>query len=70
MEKFIVVLLVSIVSVSCGPTERSGRGAAHVRIAIGGQSQLLYLPTTLAQQLGYYREEGLDVELQDFAGGS
>ncbi|HEV3141041.1 MAG TPA: ABC transporter substrate-binding protein, partial [Vicinamibacterales bacterium] len=26
--------------------------------------------TTLAQELGFYRDEGLDVELQDFAGGA
>src|SRR6185295_2751870 len=44
-------------------------GAAKVRIAIGGQNQLIYLPTTLARELGYYKEEGLDVELQDFQGG-
>ncbi len=31
---------------------------------------MVYLPTTLAQELGFYREEGLDVELQDFAGGA
>ncbi|HMF94184.1 MAG TPA: ABC transporter substrate-binding protein [Vicinamibacterales bacterium] len=31
---------------------------------------MIYLPTTLAQELGFYREEALDVELQDFAGGS
>lgn len=43
---------------------------SHVRIAIGGQTQLIYLPTTLAQELGFYRDEGLDVELQDMAGGS
>ena len=42
----------------------------HVRLAIGGANQMVYLPTTLAQQLGFYREEGLDVELQDFPGGS
>ena len=42
--------------------------AAHVRIAIGGQTQMVYLPTTLAQELGFYRDEGLDVELQDFRG--
>lgn len=41
-----------------------------VRIAVGGQPQLVYLPTTLAAQLGYYREEGLDVELVDFPGGA
>jgi NitT/TauT family transport system substrate-binding protein len=41
-----------------------------VRIAVGGQNQMVYLPTTLAQELGFYRDEGLDVELQDFAGGA
>ncbi len=66
------VSFVLIVSVSCGPSNRTGGGPrqTRVRIAIGGQNQLLYLPTTLAQQLDYYRDEGLEVELQDFAGGS
>jgi NitT/TauT family transport system substrate-binding protein len=45
-------------------------GARHVRIAIGGQNQMIYLPTTLAQELGFYREERIDAELQDFAGGA
>lgn len=40
-----------------------------VRIAIGGQAQLIYLAATLAQELGYYSEEGLAVTLQDFPGG-
>ena len=31
---------------------------------------MIYLPTTLAQELGFYRDEGIDVELQDFAGGA
>lgn len=53
---------------ACSRADRSGR--ARVRIAIGGQRQLIYLPTTLAQELGFYRDEGLDVELQDMAGGS
>jgi NitT/TauT family transport system substrate-binding protein len=37
---------------------------------VGGQTQLIYLPATLAQELGFYRDEGLDVELQDHAGGA
>ncbi|MGH9144833.1 MAG: ABC transporter substrate-binding protein, partial [Vicinamibacterales bacterium] len=45
-------------------------GERHVRIAVGGQNQMVYLPTTLAQELGFYREEGIDAELQDFAGGA
>ncbi len=31
---------------------------------------MVYLPTTLAQELGFYRDEGIDAELQDFAGGA
>jgi len=34
------------------------------------QNQMVYLPTTLTEELGFYKEEGLDVDLQDFAGGS
>jgi sulfonate transport system substrate-binding protein len=40
-----------------------------VRIAIGGQAQLIYLAATLAQELGYYQDEGLPVTLLDFPGG-
>ncbi len=43
---------------------------APVRIAVGGQTQMVYLPTTLAQVLGFYKEEGVEVELQDFDGGA
>ncbi|HEV3062450.1 MAG TPA: ABC transporter substrate-binding protein, partial [Vicinamibacterales bacterium] len=53
---------------ACGGTGAAGRRT--VRIAIGGQSQMVYLPTTLAQELGFYKAEGLDVELQDFQGGA
>ncbi|MBE3596961.1 MAG: ABC transporter substrate-binding protein [Hydrogenibacillus sp.] len=41
-----------------------------VTIGVGGQATLVYLPTTLAERLGYYAEEGLDVTIQDFQGGS
>ena len=41
-----------------------------MRLAIGGQNQMVYLPTTLGAGAGLLREEGLDVELQDFQGGA
>src|SRR5258708_30517949 len=44
--------------------------AAAVKIAVGGSSCICYLPTILTQQLGYYKEAGVDVELIDFKGGS
>lgn len=57
-----------VVLVSCAP--RSQGASTKVRLAVGGQNQMVYLPTTLCQELGFYKEEGLDVELQDHAGGA
>ena len=61
------VVFLCVLVTAC--TRRASDGA-HVRVAVGGQNQMVYLPTTLAQELGFYREEGLDIELQDFAGGA
>jgi NitT/TauT family transport system substrate-binding protein len=41
-----------------------------VRIAVGGQNQFIYLPLTLADQLGYFKDEGLTVRISDLRGGS
>ncbi len=41
-----------------------------VSVAVGGQGSLYSLPLTIAAQLGYFKAEGLDVEINDFAGGS
>lgn len=41
-----------------------------VSIAVGGKASFYYLPLTLAEQLGYFKAEGLDVEISDFAGGT
>jgi NitT/TauT family transport system substrate-binding protein len=51
-------------------TGAAGGSGDKIVIGIGGQPLLTYLPTTLAQELGYYKDEGLNVELQDLQGGS
>ena len=37
---------------------------------MGGKSAFYHLPLTISQQLGYFHDEGLDVEIADFAGGA
>ncbi len=37
----------------------------RLTVAVGGKSNLLYLPLTIAEQLGYFRSEGLNVEFSD-----
>ncbi len=54
--------------VGCGGTPESG--LPRVRMAVGGQTQLVYLPTTLTERLGHFRAEGVDVTLTDFPGGA
>ena len=42
---------------------------SKVTIAVGGKAAFYYLPLTIADQLGYFKAEGLDVEISDFSGG-
>lgn len=39
-------------------------------IAVGGQALVYYLPLSIAQFKGFFKEEGLDAKIVDFAGGS
>src|SRR5438552_5010648 len=41
-----------------------------VQVAVGGQTQFIYLPLTLASQLGFFKEEDLTVNISDLRGGS
>ena len=83
LKKPALILALALGLTACGapsaaPPEQQGSGGADaaagsgetITIGVGGQTLLTYLPTTLAQELGYYEEEGLNVELQDLQGGS
>ncbi len=67
-------LFASLLAVAAMLAAPAGRGAppeqARVVIAVGGKASLYYLPLTLAERLGYFRDEGLQVEILDFAGGA
>lgn len=45
-------------------------GAGPLRVAVGGSGLLYHLPLTIAQELGFFRAEGLDVMVQDYPGGA
>src|ERR1051326_3794284 len=48
----------------------TARDPATIQMAVGGQTQFIYLPLTLASQLGYFKDEGLTVNISDLRGGS
>ena len=41
-----------------------------ITIAVGGKALVYYLPLSIAEYRGYFKDEGLNVEVVDFAGGS
>jgi NitT/TauT family transport system substrate-binding protein len=42
----------------------------RVVMAVGGKASLGYLPLTISEQLGYFKAEGLDLEINDFGTGT
>ncbi len=41
-----------------------------VRIGVGGKPLLYYLPLTIAERKGFFKEEGIDADINDFGGGA
>jgi NitT/TauT family transport system substrate-binding protein len=46
-----------------------GAAPERVRIAVGGKSAVFYLPLSVTERLGYFKDAGLDVEIADVASG-
>ncbi|HKE40471.1 MAG TPA: ABC transporter substrate-binding protein [Casimicrobiaceae bacterium] len=68
LRTLIVSVLVALLPLSAfaqGKPEKT-----KVSIAVGGKAAFYYLPLTIAERLGYFKDEGLDVEISDFEGGS
>src|SRR6185503_3042239 len=41
----------------------------QVRLAVGGKSAVYYLPLSVTERLGYFKDAGIDVEISDVASG-
>jgi NitT/TauT family transport system substrate-binding protein len=66
----ILLALAAIFTVFAASAGAAEPEKTKVVLAVGGKTTLYYLPLTLADRLGYFADEGLDVEINDFPGGS
>jgi NitT/TauT family transport system substrate-binding protein len=41
-----------------------------LRLAVGGKSAIFYLPLSVTERLGYFREAGLELEIADVQSGA
>lgn len=69
MKKMVSALLAGLALALAG-TAQAQLEKPDVHIAVGGKASFYYLPLTIAEQLGYFKDEGLHVKISDFAGGS
>ena len=60
-----LLLLPATLTLSATPAQAQTK----VKIMVGGVDKQIYLPAKLAEQLGYYKEQGLDVELYNTTSG-
>ena len=65
MRKYVGLVLLFLISTVQGQIEKR-----EVHIAVGGKVALYYLPLTITERLGYFKDEGLNVRISDFAGGT
>jgi NitT/TauT family transport system substrate-binding protein len=64
------VLAASVAAAMAAGGPAAAESMLKVKLAIGGPSCICYLPTVLANQLGLYKQAGVDVEMISLKGGS
>jgi NitT/TauT family transport system substrate-binding protein len=60
-----VALIAGTPAMAQGKPERT-----RVVLGVGGKPLLYYLPLTIAERKGFFKQQGLDVEINDFGGGA
>lgn len=57
-------------AVSGAPAAALKPEKSKITVAVGGAEQFIYAPISLANQLGYFKDMGLEVEIANFSGGA
>ena len=70
MKRITTLALAAAVALTSSLAFAQAPEKKDVHIAVGGKAAFYYLPLTIAEQLGYFKDEGLNVKISDFAGGS
>jgi NitT/TauT family transport system substrate-binding protein len=64
------VLALALGAPAHGQTVEKAVEKKQLTLAVGGKTALYYLPLTICERLGYFKEQGLDVTINDFRGGA
>ncbi|HEY7244411.1 MAG TPA: ABC transporter substrate-binding protein [Xanthobacteraceae bacterium] len=67
-KSLLAALAVTILLVGAARSEPIEK--RQVTLGVGGKAALYYLPLTICERLGYFKQQGLDVAINDFRGGA
>jgi NitT/TauT family transport system substrate-binding protein len=70
MKLWMRLVVASLAIAFAGSAQAAEPEKKDVSLGVGGKSLLYYLPLTIAEKKGYFTEEGLNVTINDFKGGS
>src|SRR5213078_979783 len=71
MRRLVTLVAASLIGFALSlPAQAQAPEKPKISIGVGGKPLFYYLPLTIALQNGYFKAEGLDVEVQDFPGGA
>jgi len=65
-----LALALSVAGAAYGQVPGQSLEKKQVTLGVGGKTALYYLPLTICERLGYFKEQGLDVTINDFRGGA
>src|SRR3954465_2481277 len=68
--RFMKILAFVAALVAAAASHAQSLEKKKITLAVGGKSLFYYLPLTIAERKGYFKSEGLDVEIVDFPGGA
>jgi NitT/TauT family transport system substrate-binding protein len=66
----IVAVALAFVFALAGAANAQTPEKKQLTLGVGGKAALYYLPLTICERLGYFKEQGLDVTINDFRGGA
>jgi NitT/TauT family transport system substrate-binding protein len=70
MQILKTIAAAALALILAGSAEAQAPEKKDVKLGVGGANSLYYLPLALTEKLGHFKEQGLNVEINDFKGGS
>jgi NitT/TauT family transport system substrate-binding protein len=68
--RLLTITLVAVATMLAGEVRAADLEKPNVTLGVGGKHLPYYLPLTIAERQGYFKQEGLNVTVVDFKGGS